>query len=311
MCGVLLSVSCAYSLGACTRYLPAQWSHHQPPKVSWHDPPSGLGKPPYLGAYLGASPTVSISTEARRFVSLTGSHPKLMTLYTQFGAPFAAGAALADWQAGAVPVFQIAPKDVSLAAVTGGRYDTYLDAYARAVRAFGHPLILSFGHEMNGNWYSWGYGHVPPRTFVAAWRHIVALFRTQDARNVTWLWTVNIDQSGNRTVAPIAAWWPGASYVTWVGIDGYFRVPSDSFVPLFGPTIAQIAALTTKPILIAETAVPLEAQAARQVAGLFAGVRAYGLLGFIWFDAIGSRNWQLQGDPPALAAFRKAAKGYR
>ena len=68
----------------------------------------------------------------------------------------------------------------------------YLTTYAEAVRSYAHPVILSFGHEMNGHWYPWGYTHTSPTTFVAAWRHIVTLFRQMDVRNVTWLWTVNI-----------------------------------------------------------------------------------------------------------------------
>ncbi len=60
------------------------------------------------------------------------------------------------------------------------------------MRAYRHPVILSFGHEMNGYWYSWGYRHTSPAMFVAAWRHIVTLFRAAGARNVTWLWTVNV-----------------------------------------------------------------------------------------------------------------------
>ena len=66
---------------------------------------------------------------------------------------------------------------VSLAAIASGRYDAYLRSYAAAVKAFGSQVILSFGHEMNGYWYSWGYRHTSPAAFVAAWRHIVTVFR--------------------------------------------------------------------------------------------------------------------------------------
>ena len=60
-----------------------------------------------------------------------------------------------------------------------------------------------FGHEMNGNWYSWGYQHaLTAAVFVAAWRHIVTVFRPQGAGNVTWLWTVNvIEQTSGDPVA--------------------------------------------------------------------------------------------------------------
>ena len=59
-------------------------------------------------------------------------------------------------------------------------------------------------------------------------------------------------------------WWPGSSYVTWVGIDGYYLKPSWKFAPLFGPTIGVVQELTADPILIAETgAVPASGQPAK------------------------------------------------
>ena len=38
--------------------------------------------------------------------------------------------------------------------------------------------------------------------FVAAWRHIVTVFRALGARNVTWLWTVNIINDTQRGRIP-------------------------------------------------------------------------------------------------------------
>ena len=90
------------------------------------------------------------------------------------------------------------PTYASVPAIAAGAYDGYLRSYADSVRDFGHPVVIGFGHEMNAPWYSWGYGHVRPSTFVAAWRHIVTLFRGQGADNVTWLWTINADRAEHR-----------------------------------------------------------------------------------------------------------------
>ena len=79
----------------------------------------------------------------------------------------------------AVPLVQINPEGVKLKTIASGQYDPYLRSYALAVRAFGHRVIISFGHEMNGSWYSWGYGHTSPAVFVTAWRHIVTIFRQE------------------------------------------------------------------------------------------------------------------------------------
>ena len=134
---------------------------------------------------------------------------------------------------------------------------------------------------MNAPWYSWGYGQVPAATFVAAWRHIVTLFRSQGADNVTWLWTIQADEPGT---GPIASWWPGAQYVTWVGIDGYYYRSYETFASIFGKTIAQVRAFTGKPVLLSETAAGPEAGQAAKIADLFAGMRQYGALGLVWFD---------------------------
>ena len=213
---------------------------------------------------------------------------------------------------GAVPLVQMDPDGISVAEIASGRYDGYLSAYAEAVRAYRHPVILSFGHEMNGNWYAWGYRQTSPAAFVAAWRHIVTLFRALGARNVTWLWTINIINDTQRgRIPPPAPWWPGSSYVTWVGIDGYYLKPSWQFAPLFGPTIAAVRALTRDPILIAETgATPAAGQPAK-IADLFAGIRLYGLLGFVWFDSTNYQGFDFSiNSPAAVAAFHKGASTY-
>ena len=162
---------------------------------------------------------------------------------------------------------------------------------------------------MNATWYSWGYGHVPPRVFVAAWRHIVTLFRAQGADNVTWLWTIQADQPGT---GPIHLWWPGAAYVTWVGIDGYFYRSSDTFGSVFGKTIAQVRGLTRKPVLLSETAVGPAAGQPAKIADLFAGMRLYQTLGLVWFDiaqhdGMYHQDWRIENSREAQAAFRHGA----
>ena len=204
---------------------------------------------------------------------------------------------------------QINPFNVNLAAIASGRYDGYLNSYAEAVRAYSHPVILSFGHEMNGHWYPWGYTHTSPTVFIAAWRHIVTLFREVGAQNVIWLWTVNIIDPQGGIPSP-TKWWPGSSYVNWVGLDGYYYEPSWTFTSLFGPTIAAVREITHDPMLISETGAAAGADQSAKIADLFAGIRPYGLLGFVWFDAEAGPDWRLNG-PAAIAAFQRGAKTYQ
>ena len=99
--------------------------------------------------------------------------------------------------------------------------------------------------------------------------------------------------------------------MNWVGIDGYYLKPSWQFAPLFGPTISAVRALTSDPILIAETgAVPAAGQPAK-IADLFAGIRRTGCSG-----SCGSTPQTRIGQhfgissPAAIAAFRKGASTY-
>jgi mannan endo-1,4-beta-mannosidase len=261
----------------------------------------------YLGVYETGPPLtyqpVSVFTKA------AGRQPNLVGYYSgwkeHFQVPF--GQTVSGH--GAATIVQWDPTNASITKIADGGYDTYLRSFADSVRQFGRPVVIGFGHEMNATWYSWGYHHVPARTFVAAWRHIVRLFRGQGADNVTWLWTINADLP---STGAIADWWPGGDYVTWVGIDGYYYRPSDSFGSVFGKTIAQVRLLTHKPVLLSETAVGPGAGQPAKIGELFAGIRQYQALGLVWFDiaqnaGLYHQDWRIEDNPAAVAAFRRGA----
>jgi hypothetical protein len=237
--------------------------------------------------------------------------PNLVGYYGGWGEPFESSFATMVRDHSAVTLLQWDPTSASVARIAAGGYDSYLRSFADSVRRFGSPVVIGFGHEMNAYWYSWGYQHTPAATFVAAWRHIVTVFRIRNARNVTWLWTVQADEPGT---APVASWWPGQHYVTWVGIDGYYYRPSETFFSIFGQTIAQVRMLTGLPVLLSETAVGPQAGQTAKIPGLFAGMRQYGTLGLVWFDiaqhdGLYHQDWHVEDDAAAAVAFRRAASG--
>lgn len=281
MAGIAAAVS-AYSVGP-------------PPRIM-----VGVYEPDDPGSY----PQVSV------FAAKTGHWPGVVSYYSNWGMPFQPAFASAVWaHHRAKTLVQIDPRGVALSAIAGGQGDGYLRAYAAAVRKFGHPVILSFGQEMNGNWYPWGAGQTPPATFVAAWRHIVTLFRAQGVRNVVWLWDVNCDYANS---APIAQWWPGQAYVTWVGIDCYYAYKTDTFARIFAPTIDAARRITRDPIMIAETAIGPGVGPAK-MADLFNNARQEHLVGLLWFDQAQNdgayhQDWRLEDNPAMMAAFRAAVK---
>jgi Glycosyl hydrolase family 26 len=300
------------ALAAAAAIIVVAGRHDQSAAAHSASPPAAvrITLPAEPGTYLGAyAPGVPGSyARVTEFTKATGVRPNVVVYYSGWQEPFQKSFAKQAAEHGAVPVVQIQPTGIDLSAIASGQYDDdYLLHYAQAVRAYGHPVIMSFGHEMNGTWYSWSNGNSSPKAFVAAWRHIVNLFRSNGADNVTWMWTVNVIEPQAGIPDP-QAWWPGSSYVTWVGIDGYYTSPQVQFVSLFGPTIVAIRRLTNDPILIAETGAAGAHQPA-SIADLFAGIRSYQILGFIWFDADTRKDWQLTS-LPATAAFRLGAAAY-
>ena len=267
---------------------------------------------PRLAAYLGAfergappdyAPVASFTKTAKR-------PPNLIGYYSGWAEPFDMTFANTLRRHGIIPFVQIDPTDASVTALAHGSYDEYLRSYADSVRNFSDAVVIGFGHEMNASWYTWGYQHVAPSTFIAAWRHVVTVFRDQGADNVTWLWT--LEANGPHT-GPVQSWWPGAKYVTWVGVDGYYYRPSDTFASVFGRTIDQVRRFTSDPVLLSESAVGPAAGQLAKIQDLFHGMSTYNTLGLVWFDeaqkgGLYRQDWRLEDSPAAEIAFRLGVK---
>jgi hypothetical protein len=275
-------------------------------------PPAHARLTPKLAAYLGTfvpgappsfAPVASFDQAAGQPVNLVG-------YYSGWAEPFNRPWANTLQAHGIIPFVQIDPTDASVAAIADGTYDEYLRSYADSVRDFHNAVVIGFGHEMNAPGYSWGYRHVPAATFVAAWRHLVTLFRGQGADNVTWLWTLQADSPGT---GPIRDWWPGPQYVTWVGVDGYYYRPSDTFKTVFAPTIDQVRTFTQAPVLLSETAVGPAANQFPKIQDLFDGMAAYDTLGLVWFDKSQTdgtyhQDWRLEDSRLARLSFQLGVK---
>jgi mannan endo-1,4-beta-mannosidase len=258
----------------------------------------------YLGVYEPTSPH-SFAGVAR-FSALIGHRPNLALYYSSWWEPFQISFARAAVAHHALPMVQLEPRDVNMAGVAAGQYDAYLQAFAQSIGSLKTPVILSFGHEMNADWYGWGYRHTPPWTFRAAWDHIHRLFARLGVRNVIWLWTVNV--VGGPEVDQIQEWWPGSRYVTWVGIDGHYFTPTVKFVSLFGATLGQVRKITDDPVLISEAGIAPFVKINR-ITDLFQGAQSHGLLGVVWFDLQGG-NLRIEGNQAAIGMFRRAVRRY-
>jgi mannan endo-1,4-beta-mannosidase len=263
----------------------------------------------YLGVYADGVPEGFGGVT--QFAARVGVNPNIALYYSSWSEQFKSAFAWQAYDDNVTPAVQVEPFGVSMAAIADGKYDGYLDQFAGQVRDFGHAVIIGFAHEPNGSWYPWGEGSVSPAVWIAAWRHVVDVFRGQGADNVIWLWTVN---SQGTQAAMAGAWWPGSGYVSWVGVDGYYAAPGDNFQRVFGTVLTEVQGFG-KPVIISETAVgPGTGDQVSGIDNLFAGLRSSRLLGLIWFDEAQDsgqykQDWRLEGSSALISAFRQAG-GY-
>ena len=284
-----------------------------PDRTSRPQAAPGHRRPSDIGVYERG--ITSSYAQVAQFAGLVGRRPDIVLCYWGWGWHWQFPLAIAGraQRHGATPLVQWQPNRISIAAIADGRYDGYLRTFASQARAFGHRVIIGFAHEMNGDWYSWGWTHVRPHIWVRAYRHVVSVFRSQGARNVIWLWTVHHNYGSMRV---IRKYWPGKAWVNWIGIDGYFEKPSDTYYNIFGGTVKGIRTFSHKPILLSEAgAGPATGRQAKDIIALFAGIRRQHLLGLVWFDAaqnagLHHQDWRLENSPVALHAFRAGMRRY-
>jgi glycosyl hydrolase family 26 len=248
--------------------------------------------------FIGVAPGAPFMGAVQSFARAVGIHPAVVELYTGFKSPFPRKLAGQVVGYGSVPLIQWNPRGAPVKNIGKGMWDTYLSQFALAVKAFGHPIILSFGHEMNGSWSRWSRPFTTPWQFRRAWRRIHNIFTSHGVRNVTWSW----DPSHGGTSA--RPWWPGSRFVDRIGIDGYFR-HGQTFKEIFRRQLRIIRGFTSKPVYIAETAVARGPGQARQVVGIFHGIRRYHIAGFVWFDINRLEKWRIEHRRWAIHAFRK------
>lgn len=131
------------------------------------------------------------------------------------------------------------------AEIAAGKYDATIDATADAVKALGGGVLIRFNWEMDQSPGSREYIGTAPQ-FVAAWQHIVSIFQSRGASNAAFVWA---PRSGAFSKGVAASYYPGDSYVDWIGASS---VPTSGF-PDFHNTFASFYAWSSthaKPLLV-------------------------------------------------------------
>jgi hypothetical protein len=279
--------------------------------------------PPTRGAYLGAYQIPAQPSEAARFANATGRMPPIIFSFHDFFADSNGGRVpdrritgvmegegslppleLARWldERGSVLALAWAIYCCDIEKMTfwlrmkkphdhvnrllRGEHDDFLRESARAIRAYGRPIMLTLVPEMNWqgqflfgadgrrwidavdnicNQYgdpTWPDG---PERLRDLHMRVVDLFRQEGVTNVTWFM-----YSGNQYMVPgvegQSRWlhpkyyYPGDAYVDWVGQSVYFTRPewvgnyadAGTFEAVFLPGYEAWRSVASKPMLLPE-----------------------------------------------------------
>lgn len=206
-----------------------------------------------------------------KFKAETQKQTSIIMLYTNFEM---------DWSflttqttnivsSGSTPLITLMPFNSGyedlLGMIAMGEKDSYINRWVEDFKAWrdSYPednrptILLRFGHEFNGNWYSWGN---QPEKFKMAWRHIHGLFEAAGVNNsVEWVWSASatdVDDYNDITV-----YYPGDDVVDWTSLDGYNWGSNYSwsrwrtFDEVFSAAYVKLVDnFPDKPIIIAEVA---------------------------------------------------------
>jgi len=219
-----------------------------------------------------------------------GKAPSLVEFFDTWDHPYAQDGPKIEqsWARGALPVLTWMPEAqggtgadqsaYTLDHIIAGDQDAYLYQWAAQVVQAGLPLAIRFAHEMNGSWYPWSAGlaqimsngsmlalNNTPAKFIKVWQHVWNIFQDVGANNyVIWAWTPvttlctnHGSGSGSCGVAytTYAEDYPGDSYVDWIGLSTYASGAASkfTFAGTFQASFKTLAAVSNKPVYIAET----------------------------------------------------------
>ncbi len=185
---------------------------------------------------------------------------------------------------GKIPFIRIMPRtnfdeggpdpNYSLQKIIDGVYDVALVQWAQDAANMHIPILVEFGTEVNGDWFSWngkyngdgettGYGDGlladGPERFRDAYRYVVDLCKAQGAENLTWFFHVDAYSEPDVAWNAIKNYYPGDDYVDWLGVSIYGPQEKgetyQSFSEIMDDVYPQLTALGDKPIAVLEFAI--------------------------------------------------------
>ncbi|NJM12018.1 MAG: beta-mannanase [Synechococcaceae cyanobacterium SM1_2_3] len=179
----------------------------------------------------------------------------------------------------------------NLQAILAGQWDEYIDQWASQAKEYGKPLFVSWGLEMNGDWFSWsgvyygkdapvdGCAHcfAGPEIFKKTYRYVVDRVRAKGASNILWVWHPNNGSVPEQPWNAMSQYYPGPDYADWLALSAYgkqFKGPGwisvDAALSRAYQELSQVD--PAKPLMLAEWGIgefPKEGSKAQWIAEFF------------------------------------------
>ncbi len=243
------------------------------------------------------------------------------------------GMPLVFWSPWDEPYDQDKPeKKFTLTSILEGKWDAYIDAWGDSAKAFGRPLFVAWGIEMNGTWFPWSgwfygknqktageTGFAGSDTYRKAYRYVVDRVRARGASNILWVFHANSYSYPQDTWNFIRSYYPGRDYVDWLALSVYGKQfkkdPWVNFEGMVKPCYQDICSIDpTLPVMLAEWGVGEFSESgnkaefirdALQIIPKLPRVKAAVFWHERWENEDGSfSNLRVNSSPEALDAFR-------
>jgi len=196
-------------------------------------------------------------------------------------------------------------------AIANGRYDALIRSRADAVRRLGHAVFIRWNWEMDRGGRDIG----SPASYIAAWRHIVRIFRARGATNASFVWCPT---AWGFTSGVAQRYWPGRRYVNWTCADGYNWYPGrhrsswTSFRGIFR-SFYRWGRTVHRPMIVGEVGVQEDhARAGRKAAWIRRARRTLkhryrAIKAVVYFNADRVYDWRVGSSRSSLHAFGRMA----
>ncbi|HWQ65635.1 MAG TPA: glycosyl hydrolase [Methanospirillum sp.] len=192
--------------------------------------------------------------------------------------------------------------------IRDGVFDDELRSWARHARDLGYPVIIEYGTEVNGKWFSWnGYwtGENGADIFRETYQHIIRIMKDEGAHNLIWVYHVNWNNNPDEPWNTYAAYYPGDEYIDMLAVSAYGALSPDAtgvlpFADMIDIAYGELSDLNPeKPIIIAETGTDLKSRTTpadnwvEQALRNLTSEKWPRIIGFVWWNA----NWPNDNNP--------------